>query len=72
MKNFWRKLARVFVSSSATAAAVSTTSGDPITSGNVLIPAAVAGVIAAIHSVLPEGSSGGPQDPPTSIRTPPR
>lgn len=53
MKNFWRKLARALITTTATGVAAATTSGDPITSGTVLIPSLVAGVIAGVHAALP-------------------
>lgn len=46
-------LAHLFVSTAAVAGTVHITSGDPITSGNVLIPASVAGTLAVVHAIFP-------------------
>lgn len=71
MKAFWRRLARSFLAAAATGAAVTTTSGDAITSGNVLIPSIVAGAVVALHSVL-QMNHEPPDEPPADITHPPR
>ena len=72
MKAFWRKLARVFISAAATGAAVTSTSGEAITSGNVLIPSLVAGAMAAVHALIPPAPPAPPTEPPTNLTAPPR
>lgn len=72
MGNFWRKIGRVFISTAATGAAATTATGDPITSGTVLLPSLVAGAFSALYAVLPPKPPDGPEEPPVSFKTPPR
>ncbi len=53
MKSILRTLAHGFVSAFALGATAQIQSGAPITSGAVLIPAAIAGVLGAIHGAMP-------------------
>ena len=53
MKKFLKTLLHAAVSSALVGATAAVTSGAPITSGNVLFPALVAGAAGAVHAALP-------------------
>ncbi len=50
--------AHLFVSAAAVAAAAAVQSGAPVTSGNVLVPAVIAGLLAVGHAAFPSIING--------------
>ena len=65
MKGFFKTLLHAAISSAVVGAAAQVTSGGPITSGNVLLPALLAGGLGALHAAMP--STLTPSDPPPSV-----
>jgi hypothetical protein len=52
-KSLLRTLAHGFVSSASVGLTAAATSGKPLTSGNVLLPALIAGLLGGIHAAFP-------------------
>jgi hypothetical protein len=53
MRSFLKTIAHAFVSAAVIGAASQLQNGGPVTSGNVLVPALIAGVLGAIHAMAP-------------------
>jgi len=53
MKALLKTLLHAFISAAVVGAASALQSGGAVTSGNVLVPALVAGAAGAVHAVLP-------------------
>lgn len=64
MNAILKGLAHLFVSTAAVSGTTVILTGDPITSGHVLIPSAIAGALAVGHAVFPSIIDWNPTPPP--------
>lgn len=70
-KSFFKGLLHMFVSTAAVAGANILMTGAPITSGNVLIPAVLAGGLAVGHAAFPSIIGAGQTNTNANDATPP-